>query len=178
MLPANLASDKFSFTQARAQGCILYLRQIILQYPLSLPSSRTSIQQLISTISGSLLLILIFFKLHPLMRFVSFSYVSSNEFKEPASWLKRIDPYLRVLEALAMRHEVHSIEQIDYEGKLEKNGVHYYFVRQRMRKFPISLHRLIRQILPDVIIVHGLNFPFQVIQLRQYVGKRPKILLQ
>ncbi len=112
------------------------------------------------------------------MRFVSFSYVSSNEFKEPVSWLKRIDPHLRVLEALAVHHEVHSIEQIDYEGKLEKNGVHYHFVGPRMQKFPISLHRLIKQIQPDVIIVHGLNFPLQVIQLRQYVGKRPKILLQ
>jgi len=112
------------------------------------------------------------------MKFVSLSYVRSNDFHDPASWLERIKPYGKVLEALGKKHTVISIEQINYEGALQSNGVEYQFLLAKNRKIPSSLHRKVKKLNPDVIIVHGLSFPIQVIQLRKSLGKNVIILAQ
>src|SRR5580765_3416149 len=108
------------------------------------------------------------------MRFLSFSYVRSYGFHDPASWLSRIQPYVSVMEALARKHEVFCLEQINYKGELKKNGVQYYFVRPPYSKFPLSIHWQIKKLQPDVVIVHGLDFPLQVVQLRKQIGKQTK----
>ena len=112
------------------------------------------------------------------MRFVSLGYVKSNGFHDPQSWLERIRPYGKVLEALAKKHTVISIEQIDYEGNYQLNGVEYHFIQLKNRKLPSSLHKLVKGLSPDVVIVHGLDFPFQVVQLRKSLGKKVIILAQ
>jgi len=112
------------------------------------------------------------------MKIVSLSYVRSSGFHDPQSWLERIRPYGEVLEALAKKHSVISIEQIDYEGGYQWNGVEYHFVRIKNRRWPTALHRLVKELKPDVVIIHGLGFSLQVIQLRRALGKDVIILAQ
>ena len=112
------------------------------------------------------------------MKIVSLSYVRSSGFHDPQSWIERIRPYGEVLEALAKKHSVISIEQIDYEGNYQWNGVEYYFVRLKNRWRPTALHRLVKELKPGVVIVHGLGFPLQVIQLKRALGKDVIILAQ
>jgi glycosyltransferase involved in cell wall biosynthesis len=113
------------------------------------------------------------------MRIVSTGYHATNSFTEPAAWLERISFYTGILEALAMRDEVHSIEHINAQAQLEMKGVHYHFRRLSgiARRFPLQEQRFIRQLRPDAILVNGFSSPLQVLQLRAFAGSRPKILL-
>jgi len=85
-----------------------------------------------------------------------------------------------MLEALAAQHEVISIEQIDYEGEYAQNAVRYIFFRRPSAGvwFPFRLHRLIRDLEPDLVLIQGLHFPVQVVQLRLALGSGTKLLLQ
>jgi glycosyltransferase involved in cell wall biosynthesis len=114
------------------------------------------------------------------MKFVFASYVVTKEFNDPELWLKRIDAYAGIHRALSVNNEVVSIEQIDYEGSCLKNGVLYEFVKLRTfeRLVPLKLHRYILSHQPDIIVLHGLHFPLQVIQLGILNRKKIKIIAQ
>jgi len=112
------------------------------------------------------------------MKIVSLSYARTTGFHDPESWLQRVKPYGLVLEALAKKHSVISIEQIEYEGQHSINGVEYYFIHVKNLRIPSTLHQLVKKINPEVVIVHGLNHPLQMIQLRKALGKNIKLLAQ
>jgi glycosyltransferase involved in cell wall biosynthesis len=114
------------------------------------------------------------------MKFVFASYVYIEEFKDPELWLKRINAYTGIQRALSINHEVISIEQIDYEGTHMANGVDYRFIKLSAceRLFPLKLHRYIHSLSPDVIIIQGLHFPLQVMQLGILNRKKTKIIAQ
>jgi glycosyltransferase involved in cell wall biosynthesis len=113
------------------------------------------------------------------MKIVATSYVNTSAFTRPEAWLDRISFYTGILEQLAKQHEVNSIEQINYNGKLKRNGVVYHFLNFKKPKlyFPFGLHRYIKRLGPDVMLVNGLIFPLQVIQLRWMLGKKIKIIM-
>lgn len=113
------------------------------------------------------------------MRFIFTSYSSTPEFDDPAAWLRRINGYTGILEALGRRHSVTGIERINYEGEYRQHGVRYTFIRlkKKLTRFPWRMHRLIKKLKPDVVFVNGIIFPLQVIQLRRKLGKNIKIIL-
>jgi len=113
------------------------------------------------------------------MKLLFTSYVSTPEYNEPVEWLRRIEGFTGILDALSEDHDVTSIERINYEGEYRQNGVRYIFVRQAAKtvRFPFRMHRLIKTIRPDVVFVNGFIFPLQIIQLRMKLGKRPKIIV-
>ncbi|WP_158992524.1 glycosyltransferase family 4 protein [Mucilaginibacter sp. L196] len=114
------------------------------------------------------------------MKFVFASYVITKEFDDPERWLKRISLYAGIQSALSVGNEVISIEQINYEGSCFKYGVHYQFLRLSAfeRLVPLKLHRYILSHKPDVIVIQGLHFPLQVIQLGLLNRKKVKIIAQ
>jgi len=114
------------------------------------------------------------------MKFLFTSYISTPEFSHPEKWLKRINGYVGVLEQLAKFHEVISIERINYEGRIQRNGVLYQFINFGKQKiwFPWRMHQFIKNQQPDVVIVHGLHFPLQVLQLRQMIVRKTIIIAQ
>jgi glycosyltransferase involved in cell wall biosynthesis len=113
------------------------------------------------------------------MKIVFTSYVSAPDFNDPEAWLKRIDGYVGILEALAQRHEVIAIERINFEGMVKRKSVHYYFLRQKGKAyFHAKMHRFIKSLKPDIVFVNGLIFPLQVIQLGLVLGKATKIVTQ
>lgn len=108
------------------------------------------------------------------------SYINVPEFNEPFKWVYRIRGYVGVLDSLAKSNDVISIDQINYSGVHFVNGVQHYFFNngKRVTYFPRRLHKLLREWKPDVVIVHGMHFPLQIIQLRLYLGKDVKIIVQ
>ncbi|MDB5210564.1 MAG: hypothetical protein JWQ30_1391, partial [Sediminibacterium sp.] len=114
------------------------------------------------------------------MKFLFASYVRSPEFNRPEEWIKRIQAYLGVLESLSKQHTVISIEQINYKGEYEQSGVRYFFIDfgKKVLHFPWKLHRFIKEQAPDIILIHGMDFPLQIIQLRLKMGRRVKIIVQ
>jgi len=114
------------------------------------------------------------------MKFVFASYIDSPGFSDPQSWLKRINGYTGILEALAKNHEVISIEHIDHEGVLIHKGVDHRFRRftKAGHYLPCAMNRFIKKQKPDAVFIHGLNKPLQVIQLRLMLGKNTPIIIQ
>jgi glycosyltransferase involved in cell wall biosynthesis len=114
------------------------------------------------------------------MRFVFVSYNYSPDIYSPQEWLSRIKIYVGSLECLSKKHTVIRVEQINYSGNFSHNGVQYYCVDYGKRKkyFPQKLNGFVKSLRPDVVIVSGLHFPLQVIQLRLRLGKKVKIIAQ
>ena len=113
------------------------------------------------------------------MKIVSTSYVNTNTYNNPEVWLDRISFYTGLLEELAKYYTVESIEQINYNGKLQKNKATYHFLNFKKKKlyFPFELHSYIKNLKPDIVSVNGFIFPFQIIQLRKTLGKATKIIV-
>jgi glycosyltransferase involved in cell wall biosynthesis len=113
------------------------------------------------------------------MKIISTSYTNTVQFTDPVAWLQRINFYTGILEALAVKNQVESIEQINYEGVLENNGVKYHFLNFKKKKlyFPWRLHTYIKKLQPDIVLVNGFIFPLQIIQLRLKLGTAVKIIV-
>jgi glycosyltransferase involved in cell wall biosynthesis len=113
------------------------------------------------------------------MKIVSTSYTNTKEFIDPEAWLQRINFYTGILEELAKKHQVESIEQINYSGVLERKGVKYHFLnfKKPTLYFPLRLHSYIKKLKPDIVFVNGFIFPLQIIQLRVKLGSAVKIIV-
>lgn len=113
------------------------------------------------------------------MKLVFTSYKSTQEYTEPEEWLKRIHAYTGILEHLAKEHEVESIEQINYEGRLKRNRVQYHFIRLKNPDsyFPFHHNRYVRKSKPGFVFVNGFIFPLQIIQLKVIAGRRVKLIV-
>jgi glycosyltransferase involved in cell wall biosynthesis len=108
------------------------------------------------------------------MRIVSINYSVNRAFTVPQQWLGRIDFSVGILSALAKQHTVMAVEQIGCTASYDSAGVHYEFVEfyKDTPWFPVKLHQLVKQLQPDVVLVHGLIYPLQIIQLRRKLGKQ------
>ena len=113
------------------------------------------------------------------MKLVFTSYGSSPQYTDPGVWLKRINAWTGILEKLAINNTVIGIERINYEGSYKQNGVQYYFIRlnKKVVRFPWRMHRLVKQLKPDIVFVNGFIFPLQIIQLKLKLGNGVKIVV-
>jgi glycosyltransferase involved in cell wall biosynthesis len=113
------------------------------------------------------------------MTLIFTSYASAPDYTQPDEWLKRIEGYTGILEALSNKHKVIGIERISYEGDCIHNAVQYYFIqlKNRVVYFPWRLHGMMKNLQPDVIFINGFIFPLQIIQLRLKFGRRIKIII-
>ena len=114
------------------------------------------------------------------MKFVFVSYNYSPDISSPERWIDRIKIYVTSLEKLAKQHTVIRVEQINFEGSWEHNNIQYHFVNYGKKKlyFPWRLHRFVKSLKPDVVVVHGLHYPLQLIQLHIKLGKKAKLIAQ
>ena len=103
--------------------------------------------------------------------------------------LEQIDP-LWVIEkhkfasgfiyALSRQVDFLSVKHMDFEGRVYWDGIHYHFFRRKNRFFniPWKTHNFIKNQKPDIILVEGFVFPFQVLMLRKAVGPACRIIVQ
>src|SRR6185295_9527018 len=63
-------------------------------------------------------------------------------------------------------------------GGFYQNGVEYHFLPSTKKKprFPFHFHKTIKSLEPDIVIVLGLHFPLQLLQLRRVLDKKTKII--
>jgi len=114
------------------------------------------------------------------MRFVFVSFNYSADICSPQEWLNRVKIYVGSLECVSNKHTVIRVEQINYTGKFSHNGVQYICVGHGKKKnyFHGKINACVKSLQPDIVIVSGLHFPLQVIQLRFRLGKKVKIIAQ
>ena len=103
------------------------------------------------------------------MKIIHVSYrQASPGYSDPQQWIGFLSFFTGILERTSRYAEVIAIHHIDYRGSLSHNGVSYHFpkLHKWQLAFPIKLNASIRKLKPDVVVVHGLLFPWQVLMLR------------
>jgi glycosyltransferase involved in cell wall biosynthesis len=113
------------------------------------------------------------------MKFAFIAYNYSPGYSSPEQWIARIRPLAGIMEAMAKTETVYYIGRIDWYGEFLNEKVQYFFPEKKDdRRLPRSIHKLIREIRPDIIFVLGMIFPLQIIQLRMKIGRNCKIIVQ
>ena len=114
------------------------------------------------------------------MRIVHVSYAIKPQFKDPHTWLKRINFFVDLLEEMSRFASIVNIDLIRFQGSLKKNEVEYHFLKPLAftNLFPFRLNLYMRKLNPDVVFVHGLIFPLHVLWLRIFMKKSVKIVIQ
>jgi glycosyltransferase involved in cell wall biosynthesis len=115
------------------------------------------------------------------MRIVHLSYaVPKPRYTDPNKWLRRINSSIGVLESMTKYAEIVGIYHIHYKGTLERNKVLYHFpgFNRWQLLLPIKFNQFVKSLSPDVVIIHGLIFPWQVVMLKFQLGSQVKIIAQ
>jgi glycosyltransferase involved in cell wall biosynthesis len=114
------------------------------------------------------------------MRIVFLSYHYSPDIRSPEQWIDRLKYYIGWSEMLAEKNEVIRVDQINYTGDFRHRGIQYHCVDdgKKMNYFPVKLHRFVRGLKPDVVLVSSFQYPLQLMQLRRCLGKKIKIIIQ
>ena len=115
------------------------------------------------------------------MKIIHLSYAKVRErYTDPLEWLDHISFYTGILEALGKHATVRAIYQIEYKGSIDRQGVFYDFpnFNRWQLLFPFQFNRFVKALIPDVVIVHGLISPWQVLMLRWQLGDQVKIIVQ
>lgn len=101
------------------------------------------------------------------MRIIFLTYARVPGYDDPEAWLKRINFYTAQLEAMTPFAEIKSIHLINYEGLLVRNNVEYHFRKLTKWKliFPFGLHRYVKDLKPDIVVIHSLRYPWQALCL-------------
>ncbi len=114
------------------------------------------------------------------MRIVSFSFSLVKEFTDPEEWLKHIRFSSCVLENMVLYGEVIGIYHLPHPAALNRNKVSYHFTGYKRWQLllPFQFITYIKKLKPDVVLVHGLNSPWQIVLLRMQLGNKVKIVVQ
>jgi len=115
------------------------------------------------------------------LHFLHLSYTLARpKCTDPESWLTRVAFVSGVPEHMTAYGKQTVIYNIHYKGEILRNGVRYLFpaFKRWQLVLPFSYNRLIKKLKPDVVIVHGLIFPWQIIMLRNIIGPGVKIICQ
>lgn len=114
------------------------------------------------------------------MIFVFVSYYHIPGFSTPQSWVKTTAIYDGILEQLSTDNAIHCINQIDYTGQYTRNGITYHFVDFHKKKthFPYKINAYIKKLNPDVVVVHGMHNPLEVMQLRLILKSKTRLVIQ
>lgn len=114
------------------------------------------------------------------MKIIHLSFVRIPDYSDPQLWLERLGFYTGILEAMATQLDTHSIHCINRNGVVTCNHVHYHFVplTRLQQLFPLSFNSYVKQLEPDVLIIHGLHFSWQIFLLCLQLKTSVKIYVQ
>jgi glycosyltransferase involved in cell wall biosynthesis len=114
------------------------------------------------------------------MKIVHVSFAVIKNYDHPETFLKAIQYFTGILDEQALKHSVISLYTHQHACEIRRNGVLYKFFSPSSDRnlVPFKMCRYVRSELPDIIIVHGLHFSVQIMQLRMWVGSRPIIYVQ
>jgi glycosyltransferase involved in cell wall biosynthesis len=100
--------------------------------------------------------------------------------RDPETWLNKISFFCGILDKMAIVCNITSIHSIDHDGKLERNGVNYIFIKRSFTDGVLSskINDQIKALNADAVIVHGLGFPWQVLQLQRSLTRKTKLFIQ
>ena len=112
------------------------------------------------------------------MKVVFTSYNNQPGYSNPDQWIQNIRRMTELMEALGKQCAVTYLKYTGCEAHLRLNGVEYIFLRSTKSKyrFPFRMNSTIKKMQADIVIVSGLRYPLQIMQLRWALGKNVKII--
>lgn len=114
------------------------------------------------------------------MKIINLSLANFPAERDPTAWIGKSLFFKGIWEVVACNEKVIFIEFIRYNGAIKLDKVEYRF-RYKSRnqlKFPLSVFHSIRRERADIIVVHGLHFPWQILLLKLFAGNETKIIAQ
>jgi glycosyltransferase involved in cell wall biosynthesis len=114
-----------------------------------------------------------------MIRICDLTYHHHHEFTDPKEAMDLHRASLGYSRHITAQAELEVIIHMEHEGSLLSDGIQYSFFRGRNKFFhiPFRTHRYLQKRNPDMVLVNGLIFPFQVIFLRLALGRKCKIVL-
>jgi glycosyltransferase involved in cell wall biosynthesis len=114
------------------------------------------------------------------MKIVHVSFAVINNYDHPETFLKAIRYFTGILDQQASHHSVISLYAHQHQVEFQRNGVFYKFFSPSSGRnlTPVKMCRYVCSLSPDVIIVHGLHFSLQLMQLRMFAGPKSIIYVQ
>ncbi len=113
-------------------------------------------------------------------KFIEINYHYHQEIMTPAEVIRKHAPSNLFMKHLKGKAEVILVKHINYEGSHEEDGIRYQFFpgRNSFFQIPSPSHHFIYDQKPDMVLVQGLIFPWQVLALRRKLGRKCIIVLQ
>jgi len=114
------------------------------------------------------------------LKIVNLSYEAYPQAANPVQWIAGSAFFFGIWETMALQQEVIFFEFTPCPGRFEHKGIKYIFLNLRRLPlmFPVQLNRKIIAERPDVVMIHGIRFPLQVLLLRLQWGRNAKIVVQ
>jgi glycosyltransferase involved in cell wall biosynthesis len=119
-------------------------------------------------------------RVRPSMHVVQISFFNDPQGRRPSQLLQAWATLVDVAEAAGRSGvRVSVVQASSYSEQLQHDGVRYYFLpfgEHSGVAGQVALRELLRDLAPDVVHVHGLNFPRDVLSLAAHVPDIPIIL--
>lgn len=111
------------------------------------------------------------------IKVVDLSYYHEKDVSNYQDLMRLYEPGSGHHQILGMQVDLHVIRLLNLNDAVKINGVNYYFLKGNSSKLwlPRQLHRLIKYLDPDVILIHGFLMPLQVFLLKLQI-KAPVII--
>jgi len=115
-----------------------------------------------------------------LIKLIDLSFYASNECNDMHALIKQHEPALSYIDHIKQHINIQVIKHLDTESTQVVNGVKYsgFKSSNNFWHIPNKTLNYIRHEDPDIVIVQGLVFPFQLIRLYKKLGKEKIILVQ
>ncbi|MEO6490959.1 MAG: glycosyltransferase family 4 protein [Ferruginibacter sp.] len=115
-----------------------------------------------------------------MLKIVDLVYYCHQDYTSPQQVLEKHSRSLGFVDHIKTKVQYEVITHLNYEGKVAINNVPYTFFKRGNQpwQIPWKTHDYIRNLRPEIVLVHGFIFPLQVIMLKQAVGKSCRIILQ
>ncbi len=107
-------------------------------------------------------------------------YHHHGEFHMPSQVLEKHAPSLGFADFTHPAVQLVFVKHLDYDGfdSMHGHGFAFFKSRNGFWHIPFKTHKYVKSQHPDIIIVEGLLFPFQLIWLKWMLGKNIRIIAQ
>lgn len=115
-----------------------------------------------------------------MLKVIDLVYYSHKDLDNPQRVLEIHAPATGFAPFIKDKVDIQFVKHLNYEGKENINGIKYSFFKSRnwFWYIPFKTHRYIKSQQPDIVIVEGLIFPWQLIILKWQLRKKVKIIVQ
>jgi glycosyltransferase involved in cell wall biosynthesis len=112
-----------------------------------------------------------------MIRLVDITFHANNEYADTAALLKAQQASLFYIEAIRNKLQVQVIKHVSAgTAIIEKEPVKFFIGKNKRGYIAKETIAYLKKIHPDVIIIHGLGFPLQIMRLKMILGKKTKLI--